>query len=151
MKNNEEVFASNDVVTSFNEFVNACSDYFRMLDNNDINQLEYKELDETSCQENEQLFNPLTKLEYRNIEIKKKDPFHGFIGRKKLYKDTNIILPEQKSIDLENPKLKTKGLRKKKNVSIMYADITVGSEERKSKIEKEKEVVAIVKTDIVCE
>jgi hypothetical protein len=61
------------------------------------------------------------KLMMRTIKINKL-PLDNFVTIKNLKITKEPILPKQKEIDLKNPILKNKGIRKKKNVNNQYIE-----------------------------
>ena len=120
-----------EVLYAYDNFVNSCIHYFKAIDNNDLNQEEYKELelktnDLNSNVEESNAYSNFSKSEkadkclMRLIQI---DPptLDKYVKIKSTKKKESIILPQQKNINLLNPELKTKGL-KKKNINNKYED-----------------------------
>lgn len=118
-----------DVKYAYDNFVNASIHYFKTIDNNDLRQEEYKDVDflleECSKEFSEK---PLAisfkeeadKLMMRSIKMDI-PTLDKYVKRTSTKKKEEIILPKQKDIDLKNPELKTKGL-KKKNITNKYED-----------------------------
>lgn len=118
-----------DVKYAFDNYMKSCIDYFKTIDNNDIIQDEYKDLNDLNEIMNEHLNNELLdsdlnleskeeadKLMMRSINLK--PTLNNFIQKVKI-KSEEIILPKQKEINLTDPVLKTKGI-KKKNINNKY-------------------------------
>lgn len=118
-----------DVKYAFDNYMKSCIHYFKTIDNNDIIQDDYKDLDNINEIMNEHLDNELSdtdlnleskeeadKLMMRSINLK--PTLDNFIQKVKI-KSEEIILPKQKEINLTDPVLKTKGI-KKKNINNKY-------------------------------
>ena len=133
---------SPDIKYAFDNYVKSCVSYFKTIDNNDIIQDEYKDLEDLDEIMNSQLENEIDlhdininskeeadKLMLRSINLK--PTLDNFIHKVKI-KSEEIILPKQKEINLNDPNLKTKGI-KKKNINNKY------DENNKSKKEEVKE------------
>ena len=145
---NHELFP--DVKYAFDNYVKACIHYFKVIDRNDILQEDYKEYqeyedinkllnmngsdeivaEETSSKEQ------ADKIMMRSINITNNSLDH-FVKIKNVKKE-NIILPKQKEVNLKDPILKNKGIKKKKNIPNNY--------EEKSN-NKEKETFKEVKNE----
>ena len=133
---------SPDIKYAFDNYVKSCIIYFKTIDNNDIIQDEYKDLEDFDEIMNNHLENGIglddtnisskedaDKLMMRSINLK--PTLDNFIQKVKI-KSEEIILPKQKEINLNDPNLKTKGI-KKKNINNKY------DENNKSKKEEIKE------------
>jgi len=130
---NEPSYLLPDVKYAYEGFINSCIHYFKAIDNNDLNQAEYNELELKTENVNYSLQDLDT-----DSNFSKSDEADKFLMRsiivdpptldkyvKKTYtkKIENIILPKQKNINLQDPELKNKGL-KKKNISNKYENNT---------------------------
>ena len=132
-----------DVKYAFDNYLRSCINYFKIIDNNDIIQEEYKDLEEIltdNLDDNLELIddNINTKEEADKLMLRcinMKPTLDNFIQKKSLKKE-NIILPLQKEINLDNPDLKTKGI-KKKNITNKYGENNK-SKEDKNEIKKEE-------------
>jgi hypothetical protein len=118
-----------DVKYAYDTFLNSAIHYFKTIDNNDIIQSEYNDIEnlEHSCVDFTQ---DLSLNMTRNVEadkllmrsIKTDIPTLDKYVKKTLVKKNNeIILPKQKEINLKDPNLKIKGL-KKNNINNLYED-----------------------------
>jgi hypothetical protein len=132
-----------DVKYAFDNFVNTCINYFKVIDNNDIIQSDYqnindslnigstiKELNVDDIHSQEQA----DKLLMKSIKIS--NSLDGFIKRKKIGKQNEIILPKQKDINLKDPSLKIKGISnsfKKKNITNKYEENDTKKESNQDK------------------
>jgi len=119
-----------DVKYAYDNFINTTIHYFKTIDNNDIIQLEYKDIDIPLQECNENYIDisgnlasiiEADKLLLRSIKINAPtlDKYVKKTTTKK--KEDDIILPKQKEINLNNPELKNKGL-KKNNINNIYED-----------------------------
>ena len=118
-----------DISSAFDNYVNTCIAYFKNLDKTDILQDDYKDIVEPIQHGiNEQSIEKADKLLMRSIQL---TPLDSFVTKKVSIKK-EIILPQQKEINLKDPVLKTKGL--KKNITNKYDEIkdTKGKEEIKN-------------------
>jgi len=114
-----------DVKYAYNNFLNASISYFKTIDNNDIIQSEYKDIEfppEISCNDNDISGNVVEsdKLLMRSIKIDT-PTLDKYVTRISTKKKEEIILPKQKDINLNDPELKNKGL-KKNNITNIYED-----------------------------
>jgi hypothetical protein len=120
-----------EVLYAYDNFINSCIHYFKAIDNNDLNQEEYQELELQFDSLNLNLKDSNEDLNFSKSEEADKflmrsikiDPptLDKYVKIKSTKKSESIILPQQKNINLLNPELKTKGL-KKKNINIKYED-----------------------------
>ena len=116
-----------DVKYAYDNFINSCINYFKTIDNNDLNQEEYKGLDEIPDiinipelkDNNLQTEEEANKLLMRSIKITR-PPLDNFVKRKSIKPQEKLILPKQKEINLNDPELKIKGINKKKNITNKY-------------------------------
>ena len=116
-----------DVKYAYDNFIHSCINYFKTIDNNDLNQEEYKGLDETPDiinipelkDNNLQTEEEANKLLMRSIKITT-PPLDKFVKRKTTKPQQQIIMPKQKEINLNDPELKLKGINKKKNITNKY-------------------------------
>ena len=110
-----------DVKYAYDNFVNAAVNYFKTIDNSDIIQSEYAGLDPPAdktdtisaddCSAN--LASSLDADMCMMRSIKMETPtLDKYVIRTKTKKKSEILLPQQKDINLHNPELKTKGLKK---------------------------------------
>ena len=120
---------SPDVKYAFDNYIKTCIQYFKAIDNNDIIQEDYKSINNDI--NNDTLNNILdgedniiTPEEANNFlmrSVKINAPsLDNFIIKTVTKKPENIILPQQKDINLKDPALKNKGIRKKKNITNKY-------------------------------
>lgn len=134
-----------DVRQAFETYTHFCIQYFKILDNNDILQedyisiIEYK--DDADFIETQQ---EADKLLMRSIQLTN-NSLDAFV-KKKVIKQKDIILPQQKEINLKDPNLKIKGIPKKKNITNKYGetaetekDNTKKNEKNESKKDKQEE------------
>ena len=119
-----------DIKLAYVNYVNACIGYFKVIDETDIIQSDHvnleniitDELTNAQLDENDDLVTveEANKLMMRSIKI-------NHITLDKFVKVTNRsqytpIIPQQKDINLLDPVLKNKGIRKKKNIYNKYGE-----------------------------
>ena len=114
-----------DVKYAYSNFLTESIRYFKTVDNNDIIQSEYKDMEfppEIGCNVNDVSGNVVyaDKLLMRSIKIDV-PTLDKYITRINTKKKEEIILPKQKNINLNDPEFKIKGL-KKNNITNIYED-----------------------------
>jgi hypothetical protein len=118
--NNESDDLLWDVKEAFNNYVKTCIGYFKIKDETDIIQEDYREdllLDEITVKqlnESDDIVSPeeADKLMMRSIKLNKL-PLDDFVTVVRTKPIKEIILPKQKDINLKDEKLKQKGILKK--------------------------------------
>jgi hypothetical protein len=134
-----------DVKYAYDNFIYSCIHYFKTIDNNDLNQEEYKNLYEEPDISNIPELNDnnlkteeeANKLLMRSIKITT-PPLDKFVKRKTTKVEEQIIMPKQKEINLNDPELKLKGINKKKNITNKYDEINNSKKENKEDINKKE-------------
>lgn len=113
-----------DVKYAYDNFIKQTIQYFKNIDNTDIIQSEYKDIEESNEETiaNDSSYNSseVDSLLIRSIKIET-PTLDKYVKRISNKKKEEIILPKQKEIDLKNPELKKKGLIKN-NIDNMYED-----------------------------
>ncbi len=111
-----------DVKYAYDNFVNAAVNYFKTIDNSDILQAEYADLDShaekpdsillpADCSAN--LASSLDADMCMMRSIKMETPtLDKYVIRTRTKKKSEVLLPQQKDINLHDPELKTKGIKK---------------------------------------
>jgi hypothetical protein len=128
-----------DVSSAFDSYAKICIEYFKALDKTDIIQSDYdgfvdgESLGSNTLSESEQA--EINKLLMRSIKITEPNSLEKLVKRT----TTKIcqkapILPMQKDINLKDPVLKNKGIRKKNNINNKYEET---SEEKIKSDEKD--------------
>lgn len=117
-----------DVREAFDKYVKTCIGYFKIKDELDIIQTDcYIEnlLDEitTNKLDADDIVSPeeANKLMMRSIKINQL-PLDSFVKIKQVIPTKEVILPQQKDINLQDPSLKKKGIYKKNNLNNSYKD-----------------------------
>jgi len=107
-----------DVKYAYSNFLNACIHYFKSKDNNDIIQSEYKDLiiDENGANDSlltkqSENTSEADKLLMRTIKITD-STLDKYVKIKYTKNQEPIILPKKKEINLEDPLLKNKDIKK---------------------------------------
>jgi hypothetical protein len=120
-----------DIKNSFDNYIRTCIQYFKVIDNNDILQEEYKILNMEKQDEknNSSIDIAMHENTYDNEKdrlfmrsVKMKHNLDNFVKITTTKKPEEIILPKLKEINLQDPILRIKGIRKKENIDINYED-----------------------------
>ena len=118
-----------DVKYAYDTFIKTTINYFKVIDNNDLLQEEYKdvELSAQECSEpdanvtvNVASNNEVNKLLMRSVKMDI-PTLDKYVKRTSVKKQDNIILPKSMEVNIMNPELKNKGL-KKNNITNLYED-----------------------------
>ena len=129
-KDESEIVVSPDIKYAFDNLVKTCVHYFKILDRNDIIQKDYNIFDEEIkekkelCETEQFLKEENEKLLMRSVKMNSR-PLDNFIKIKMTKQPEELIIPQQKEINLKDPILKHKGinkkdLNKKKNITNNY-------------------------------
>jgi hypothetical protein len=130
ISNKEPEDLAPDVKYAYNTFINASIHYFKISDNNDLLQEEYKDIDimvpnshgsdlDLSC--NLQMNNEADKLLMRSVKMDLPlSTLDKYVTRVVIKKENEIILPKSREVNIMSPELKNKGL--KKNINNLYED-----------------------------
>jgi hypothetical protein len=118
-----------DVKYAYDTFIKGAIHYFKVADNNDLLQQEYKDVDiplhicsslETDLSENIVVHNEANKLLMRSVKMDL-PTLDKYVKRTSHKKKEEVILPKPREVDIMNPELKNKGL-KKNNINSLYED-----------------------------
>lgn len=115
-----------DLLYAFNNYVKSCINNFKTIDKNDIIQEEYKAIN--ASKNDTYLEVEIKELEDKTLEdnklfmrsIKTKNYLDDFVKYKYIKKEEDMILPKMKDINLKEPNLRNKGIKKKENIPIIY-------------------------------
>jgi hypothetical protein len=114
-----------NIVGLFQIYSKACIEYFKTLDKNDIIQEDYSTLTPETTEmsaENIKTQAEIDQLFMRSIHVKEPTTLDKFVKRSTTAPKEDPILPKQKDINLRDPALKNKGIRKKKNITNKYEE-----------------------------
>jgi hypothetical protein len=142
-KDESEIVVSPDIKYAFDNLVKTCVHYFKILDRNDIIQKDYNETydeikEEKEISESEQFLKEENeKLLMRSVKMSNHS-LDNFIKIKMTKKVEELIIPQQKEINLKDPILKIKGITKKKNIINNYDEDTKKQSNETNEIEKDK-------------
>lgn len=140
-KEESEIVISPDIKYAFDNLVKTCVHYFKILDRNDIIQEDYNEFDdeikeEKEISESEQILKEENeKLLMRSVKMSNHS-LDNFIKIKMTKNPEELIIPQQKEINLKDPILKIKGITKKKNIINNYDEDTKNETNEIEKVEK---------------
>jgi len=120
-----EEYISPDIQHTFDLYAKACIEYFKNLDKSDIIQEDYAGLLDIDVKneiniDNIQTSEEADQLMMRSIKIREPNNLEKLVTRKSLAPQNTVIPPQQKDINLKDPLLKNKGIRKKKNIINTY-------------------------------
>jgi hypothetical protein len=140
LKEDGEELIPPDLKYVFDNYIKLCVNYFKVLDRSDTIQEDYKEISDTvenTCITNEEITKSNSLL-MRSVKVD--TGLDNFVTVKITKKQEELIMPQQRNINLRDPKFKKKGIteKEKKNITIKYDD----QEEKKKELdwgEKENE------------
>jgi len=142
-KEESEIVISPDIKYAFDNLVKTCIHYFKILDRNDIIQEDYNDFDDEIKEEKEIsesdkiLKEENEKLLMRSVKMSNHS-LDNFIKIKMTKKVEELIIPQQKEINLKDPILKNKGINKKKNIINNYDEDAKKQSSETNEIEKDK-------------
>ena len=128
-----ETTVTPDLLYAFNNYVKACIQNFKTIDKNDIIQEDYKDMNLS----NQNILNSAQTLQHdHNIQetsndnnrlfmrtVKTKPSLDNFVKYTYKKQHDDIILPKIREINLDEPNLRNKGIKKKEkenNINIVY-------------------------------
>lgn len=126
ISNNPPKDLAPDVKYAYDTFIKSSIDYFKIIDNNDLLQEEYKDVEfplhicsvpNIDMSSNLDFNNEANKLLMRSIKIEP-PTLDKYVKRSSRKIETNIFLPKSREVDIMKPELKDKGL--KKNITYIY-------------------------------
>jgi hypothetical protein len=114
-----------NIVGLFQIYSKACIEYFKSLDTNDIIQDDYSTLTPDTNEMSPEDIKTQAEIDkqfMRSIHVKEAATLDKFVKRSTPAPKEDPILPKQKDINLRDPALKNKGIRKKKNITNKYEE-----------------------------
>jgi hypothetical protein len=132
-----------DVLNTFDNYIKTCISYFKVIDTSDIIQEDYDNLlgpinnatsfDNVAGVDNMDNIDEINKLMMRSIKIMEPNALEKLVKRTITKKEIEPIIPQQKDINLKDPVLKNKGIRKKKNITNKYDENVILEKDNHSK------------------
>ena len=132
-----------DVRNTFDNYIKTCISYFKVIDTSDIIQEDYDNLlgpinnatsfDNVAGVDNTDNIDEINKLMMRSIKIMEPNALEKLVKRTIIKKEIEPIIPQQKDINLKDPVLKNKGIRKKKNITNKYDENVILEKNNHSK------------------
>ena len=113
------------IVSLFQIYSKACIDHFKTLDKNDIIQEDYATLLTETAEMSADDIKTQSEIDQqfmRSIQVREPNTLDKFVKRSTTAPKEEPILPKQKDINLRDPALKNKGIRKKKNITNKYEE-----------------------------
>jgi hypothetical protein len=114
-----------NIIGLFQIYSKACIEYFKTLDKNDIIQEDYSTLTTETHEMSVEDIKTQAEIDQqfmRSIHVKEATTLDKFVKRNTTAPKEDPILPKQKDINLRDPVLKNKGIRKKKNITNKYEE-----------------------------
>ena len=114
-----------NIIGLFQIYSKACIEYFKSLDKNDIIQDDYSTLTTETAEMSPEDIKTQAEIDQqfmRSIHVKEATTLDKFVKRSTTAPKEDPILPKQKDINLRDPALKNKGIRKKKNITNKYEE-----------------------------
>jgi len=121
---------SPDVKYAYDTFIKTTINYFKVIDNNDLLQEEYKDVDFPSevCDDNDLdlsgNFMDANKLMMRSVKMDL-PTLDKYVKRTTNKNIEHVILPKSRDVNIMQPELQNKGIKyteEKKNITIIYED-----------------------------
>ena len=114
-----------NIIGLFQIYSKACIEYFKSLDKNDIIQDDYSTFTPETAEMSPEDIKTQAEIDQqfmRSIHVKEATTLDKFVKRSTTAPKEDPILPKQKDINLRDPALKNKGIRKKKNITNKYEE-----------------------------
>jgi len=117
---------TNDVKFAFDNYVLSCVNYFKNVDKTDIIQEDYADLEIDNNNEIDidnmmiENIDDANQIMMRSIKIQNAPTLDNFVIVKNVKEKIKPVIPKKKEINLKDPILKNKGLRKKNNIINNY-------------------------------
>jgi hypothetical protein len=131
ISNNHPKELSPDVKYAYDTFIKSSIQYFKIIDNNDLLQEEYKNIEfpDEICRDDIVVDISGNSMEADKLMMRsvKMDlpTLDKYIKRSGNKKSDNVILPKSREVDIMSPEFKNKGIKdieQKKNITIIYED-----------------------------
>jgi hypothetical protein len=119
----DDIDTNGDMMFAFDNFARTCISYFKMVDKTDLLQIDYPnmliESDIVGEDVPEMTFEESTKTLMRSIKINT-ITMDKFVKRTQTVPQNPPIVPLQRTVNLKDPELRNKGIRKKKSIETLY-------------------------------
>tara|TARA_B100000073_G_scaffold4197_1_gene3366 strand:- start:948 stop:1442 length:495 start_codon:yes stop_codon:yes gene_type:complete len=104
-----------DVNSSYNDYIRTLIDHFKFIDKKDIIQEEYQNLNYDISLNIDNSFNmmEMNEMMIKKVEVKEVKTMDDYILKRKKKKEKKMEIPKKKEYNIKDKKFKTKGLRKK--------------------------------------
>lgn len=117
----DDIDTPSDMLFAFDQFSRACISYFKMIDKTDILQTDYPPIDEPLVSVAELTpFKDSIESMMRSVKINT-ITMDKFVKRTSTAPVKAPVMPQVRDVNLKDPELRNKGIRKKKNVDSLYA------------------------------
>lgn len=122
-----EIPITSDILFAFDNFTRTCISYFKMIDKTDILQTDYPPPPTTALEEDDFFPDNSILLEESNKSIMKTVKINPITMDKFVKRISTVpssanppFIPLKREVNLKDPELRNKGIRKKKNVDTLY-------------------------------
>ena len=119
----DDIDTNGDMMFAFDNFSRTCISYFKMVDKTDLLQIDYPnmliESDIVGEDVPEMTFEESTKTLMRSIKINT-TTMDKFVKRTQTVPENPPIVPLKRTVNLKDPELRNKGIRKKKSIETLY-------------------------------
>ena len=141
-----ETDATMDIMYAFDNFTRTCISYFKMMDQTDILQTDYTEFitnDLVEPSENTTLtFEDTSHSFMRTVKVDN-ITMDKFVKRTSTAPPKTQIVPLQREVNLKDPELRNKGIRKKKNLETVYEKEETNTKEENETTDTERRCISI--------
>jgi len=106
-----------DINSSYNDYIRTLIDHFKFIDKKDMIQEEYKNLNYDISLNMDNSFNmmEMNEMMIKKVEVKEIKTMDDYILKRKKKKEKKMEIPKKKEYNIKDKKFKTKGWSKKKN------------------------------------
>ena len=146
-----ETDATMDITYAFDHFTRTCISYFKMMDKTDILQTDYSEFnitpntaiapEDTTLTFEDTSMSFMRTVKVNNITMDK------FVKRTSTAPPKTQIVPIQREVNLKDPELRNKGIRKKKNVETVYEEEEPNVKEEIEATDTERRIISNTDTE----
>jgi len=119
----DDIDTNSDMMFAFDNFARTCISYFKMVDKTDLLQIDYPnmliESELIVGDVPEMTFEESTKTLMRSVKINA-TTMDKFVKRTQTVPQNPPIVPLKRTVNLKDPELRNKGIRKKKSIETLY-------------------------------
>jgi len=135
--------ATMDIMYAFDNFTRTCISYFKMMDKTDILQTDYTDFITKEPPEVTTLTFEDTSMSFMRTVKVDNITMDKFVKRTSTAPPKTQIVPLQREVNLKDPELRNKGIRKKKNVETVYEKEETNTKEETPATDTERRIISI--------